>query len=145
MHTHTQANDLSANYARRNSILAWVLLSTIICLKQRLNETFKTSVFCGRNQFERLVQYQNIAKAVIASKVVANLMQKNEWKLKILTNTAKLPANPLMISLLAMISTALGCGVMPPGQDDEKKTLYHIADMTNRRWKLINTDQIRYI
>ncbi|KAJ1348197.1 hypothetical protein KIN20_003445 [Parelaphostrongylus tenuis] len=68
-----------------------------------------------------------------------------EWKLKILTNTAKLPANPLMISLLAMISTALGCGVMPPGQDDEKKTLYHIADMTNRRWKLINTDQIRYI
>ncbi|KAJ1368908.1 hypothetical protein KIN20_030266 [Parelaphostrongylus tenuis] len=45
-----------------------------------------------------------------------SLFRSEEWKMKILSNTARLPTNPLTISLLAAISTALGCGVMPPGQ-----------------------------
>ncbi|KAJ1368315.1 hypothetical protein KIN20_029422 [Parelaphostrongylus tenuis] len=48
----------------------------------------------------------------------------NETKVEVTTKMAKFPLNFSMISLLATVSSVLGCGVMPAGQGSEPKIAF---------------------
>ncbi|KAJ1368819.1 hypothetical protein KIN20_030151 [Parelaphostrongylus tenuis] len=52
------------------------------------------------------------------------------------TNIARLPTNPIMISLLVSISTVVGCGVMPAGQGNEQEIILMRATGPSPSWAL---------